>query len=147
MYLVAEDFKCDSSWSSCQTSCPFRQKTEAVAGFTDWPYLCHLLVRHPATWVSLALLWTLPMGYSVCSRAWKNWTISCILPSSSSVLCTESLTKRCFLLILMCLIIVGSGGINLRADQADLLRIRLKDMCQHCYENHWNQVIQDWRKV
>ena len=43
-----------------------RQKTKAVAGFTDWPYLCHLLVRHPATWVSLALLWTLPMGYSVC---------------------------------------------------------------------------------
>ena len=95
-----------------------RQKTEAVAGFTDWPYLCHLLVRHPATWVSLALLWTLPMGYSVClslqyekSHAFYHPLLVCYV---------ESLTKRCFFDSDV-FDNVGSGGINLRAD---LLRIR-----------------------
>ena len=54
--------------------------------------------------------------------AWKNWTISCILPSSSSVLCWI-FDNALFFLILMCLITLAAGALACEL-RADLLRIR-----------------------
>ena len=71
-------------------------------------------------------------------------TISCILPSSSSDSVCYVGENLC-LLILMCLITLVAAlylaiGRPMSSEFA-------KDMCQHCYENHWNQVIQDWTQV